>query len=412
MNSDRLINQLSQTCSEIIAISELSARLQQNRPLRIKLGLDPNAPDIHLGHTVVLNQLKRLQDAGHEIFCLIGDFTAQIGDPTGKNITRQPITAEQILENAKTYEAQVFKILDPKKTKIVFNSHWLNQFTPIDFIKLASQYTVARMLERDDFSKRYHSQTPIAIHEFLYPLLQGYDSVYLKSDIELGGTDQKFNLLLARELQRAAGQEPQIVMLCPLLEGLDGVQKMSKSLNNYIGITESPDSMFGKIMSISDEIMWRYYALLTDLSKFEQEALKKQASEGKNPRDLKMDLARMIITRFHDTKSANQAEAEFIARFQRHEIPTDIPETTVYLTPEQQANTPAGIPIGVLLKQVGLVESTSQAIRLIQQSAVKIDQHVLSDPRFICTANQKFLCQVGKRRWMRIQIVNLKRVLS
>jgi tyrosyl-tRNA synthetase len=383
LKSDLLINQLVETSSEIIAVSELSARLQKNRALNIKLGLDPTAPDIHLGHTIVLNQLKLLQDAGHTVFCLIGDFTAQIGDPTGKNITRKPISVEQILDNAKTYESQVFKILDPDKTKIVFNSAWLNQLTPVEFIKLASQSTVAQMLERDDFSKRYQAQTPIGLHEFLYPLLQGYDSVYLKSDIELGGMDQKFNLLLARELQRAAGQDPQIV------------------------ITESPDSMFGKIMSISDELMWRYYELLSNLSKSEQDHLKKQAQQGKNPRDLKMDLARLIITRYHDLKSAEQAQAEFIARFQRHEIPTDISEITVQLTAEQKVT---GIPVGVLLKQVGLVESTSQAIRLIQQRAVRIDQEVLSDPKFMCVAsvNQGYLFQVGKRKWMRVWVENIK----
>ncbi len=383
---------------EILLEEELKMRLQNGKPLRIKAGFDPTAPDLHLGHTVLINKLRHFQDLGHEVMFLIGDFTGMIGDPTGKSATRPPLTAEQVIANAKTYEKQVFKILDPERTRIMFNSAWMNHLTATDLIKLAATHTVARMLERDDFNKRYASNQPIAIHEFLYPLLQGYDSVAMQADVELGGTDQKFNLLMGRELQKHFNQKPQIVMTMPLLEGLDGVQKMSKSLNNYIGIDEPADIMFGKIMSVSDELMWRYFELLSFRPVSEIVSWHKEVASGANPRDYKVKLALEIVERFHSHAAATQAYENFVARFVRHEIPEDL--TEVELT------APTGdLPIANLLKQAGLVESTSDAIRMINQGAVKIDGNKIEDRQLKIKAPSKHIYQVGKRKFARVKLV-------
>lgn len=383
---------------ECLVEDELIKLLAEKRPLRVKLGLDPTSADIHLGHTVVLNKLRQFQDLGHQVQFLIGDFTAMIGDPTGKNVTRQPLSSEQIAEHAKTYEAQAFKILDPEKTEVMTNSQWMGAQTAADMIRLASTQTVARMLERDDFNKRYKAQQPIAIHEFLYPLLQGYDSVVMQSDIELGGTDQKFNLLMGRELQKHYGQRPQSVIMMPLLEGLDGVQKMSKSLGNYIGVTESPDDMFGKIMSISDELMWRYYELLSFLPLADVAQLKQAVNEGKNPRDVKVMLAKEIVARFHDAAAAAQAEQNFIQRFQKHQLPDDLPEVTVEVGE-------SGIQIAHLLKQLALVKSTSEAIRMIKQGAVRIDGERVSDAQLLLKKSAAHIYQVGKRRFAKVVLL-------
>lgn len=383
---------------EILLEDELKDLLNEGRPLRIKAGFDPTAPDIHLGHTVVINKLRQLQDLGHEIYFLIGDFTGMIGDPTGKNVTRQPLSKEEVLENARTYQEQVFKILSPEKTHIVFNSEWMEKVTSADMIRLASHYTVARMLERDDFHKRYQSGQPIAIHEFLYPLIQGYDSLILRADMELGGTDQKFNLLMGRELQRANGQKPQVVLTMPLIEGLDGVKKMSKSLNNYIGINEAPDEMFGKIMSVSDELMWRYLELLSFKSMTEISRWKKEVEEGANPRDIKFKLAEEIVERFHNKEAAIQAHETFVARFQRGVMPENIPELEI------EANTD-GLPIANLLKQAGLVQSTSDAVRLINQGGVKIDGEKMSDRALKLRKGSEHIYQVGKRRFVKVTVV-------
>lgn len=383
---------------EILVEEELVERLKTGKPLRIKAGFDPTAPDLHLGHTVLLNKLRHFQELGHEILFLIGDFTGLIGDPTGKNATRQPLSKEDVLRNAATYKEQVFKILDENKTQVMFNSTWMGQKTAADMIALAATNTVARMLERDDFHKRYKDNQPIAIHEFLYPLIQGYDSVAMQADVELGGTDQKFNLLMGRELQKQYGQKPQVVLMMPLLEGLDGVKKMSKSLGNYIGITDAPNDMFGKIMSISDELMWRYYELLSFESSCAIEKIKEAVTQGKNPRDVKIALAKEIIARFHDAKSAQVAEADFIQRFQKNQMPDDVPEKTL---------TAAGGQIGIaqLLKQVGLVSSTSEANRMIDQGAVKIDGEKISDQQLMIKANTTHVYQVGKRRFAKVSIV-------
>ena len=327
--SKEMLEELKRGTMDLLVEEELIKKLQEGRPLRIKLGLDPTAPDIHFGHTVVINKMRQFQKFGHEIIFLIGDFTGMIGDPTGRNVTRKPLTKEEISENAKTYQEQAFKILDPKLTKVVFNSEWLGKLSSVDMIKLASSYTVARMLERDDFNKRYKENQPIAVHEFLYPLLQGYDSVAIKSDVELGGSDQKFNLIVGRELQRHFGQTPQIVMTMPLLEGLDGVRKMSKSYGNYIGITDSPQNMFGKIMSISDELMWRYFELLSMRSLKEIEQLKKEVLDGKNPRDIKIELAKEMITRYHNADAAENAHQDFLQRFQKGQLPENFTEKTL-----------------------------------------------------------------------------------
>lgn len=377
--------------------SDLEERLKEKRPLRIKAGFDPTAPDLHLGHTVLINKLKQFQDLGHDILFLIGDFTGMIGDPTGKSATRPPLTQEQVFENAKTYQEQIYKILDPEKTLIAFNSEWMNSLTASDLIKLAATHTVARMLERDDFQKRYSSGQPIAIHEFLYPLLQGYDSVAMRADVELGGTDQKFNLLMGRELQKRHGQQPQIVMTLPLLEGLDGVQKMSKSLGNYVGINEPAASMFGKLMSISDDLMWRYYELLSFLSMDEINQLRNQVENGANPKDIKVKLGLEIVTRFHGADAAKTAYDDFASRFSRNEIPQDLPEIKI--------NAPDGqLLIAHLLKQAELVTSTSEAIRMINQGAVKIDGEKISDNQLQIKVGSAHVYQVGKRRFAKVSL--------
>ncbi|VAX07837.1 Tyrosyl-tRNA synthetase [hydrothermal vent metagenome] len=380
---------------EILLEDALLKKLQQGRPLRIKAGFDPTAPDLHLGHTVLINKLRQFQDLGHEVLFLIGDFTGMIGDPTGKNVTRKPLTRDEVLENAKTYQQQIFKILDPEKTQVVFNSSWLNEMGAAELIQLAAKHTVARMLERDDFNKRYKSGQPIAIHEFLYPLIQGYDSVELKSDVELGGTDQKFNLLVGRQLQEVYGQEPQVVITVPILEGLDGVQKMSKSLNNYIGIADTPDEMFGKIMSISDNLMWRYLELLSFCSMEEMDGWRADVAGGANPRDVKVRFAEEIVERFHSREAAQKANESFVARFCKGALPEDIPEVKI-VAPD------GGILIANLLKEAGLVKSTSDAIRMIKQGAVKIDGEKIEDRALSCPAGSTRVYQVGKRRFARV----------
>lgn len=394
---DTALEIIERGSEEILVRDELVGKLKQGIPLKIKAGFDPTAPDIHVGHTVLINKLKQFQDLGHEVMVLIGDFTAMIGDPTGKNITRQPLTAEQVAENAKTYESQIFKILDPVKTQIVFNSTWLGNLSAKDLIGLAAKQTVARMLERDDFSKRYQQGLPIAIHEFLYPLLQGYDSCAMKSDVELGGTDQKFNLLMGRELQKTFHQSPQIVITMPLLEGLDGIKKMSKSLNNYIGITDAPSDMFGKVMSISDELMWRYYELLSFKPMAEINALKHQVEEGLNPRDVKVLLAKEIIARFHSIQAANEAEEKFIHQFSQGLMPEDIPEIELAIEKEV-------IPLVNALKEAGLTKSTSEAIRMIKQGAVKLDGERVSTVDHQLKRNSAVVVQVGKRRFAKINV--------
>ncbi|ENS5607803.1 tyrosine--tRNA ligase [Vibrio mimicus] len=378
---------------ELIPEEELIAKLKENRPLRIKLGADPTAPDIHLGHTVILNKLRTFQDLGHDVTFLIGDFTGMVGDPTGKNTTRPPLTREDVLRNAETYKQQVFKILDPAKTKIQFNSEWLSQLGAEGMIRLASNQTVARMLERDDFKKRYNNGQPIAIHEFMYPLLQGYDSVAMETDVELGGTDQKFNLLMGRELQKANGQKPQVVLMMPLLVGLDGEKKMSKSAHNYIGVSEAPSEMFGKIMSISDDLMWSYYELLSFRPLEEIAQFKADVANGTNPRDIKILLAKEIITRFHTEADADAAEQEFINRFQKGAMPEEMPEFEF----------DSGIAISNLLKDAGLVASTSDALRMIKQGAVKLDGEKLEDAKLVPACGTA-VYQVGKRKFARVTI--------
>ena len=378
---------------ELIPEDELIAKLKEGRPLRIKLGADPTAPDIHLGHTVIFNKLRAFQELGHEVTFLIGDFTAMVGDPSGKNSTRPPLSREDVLKNAETYKEQVFKILDPAKTQIRFNSEWLSDLGAEGMIRLASNQTVARMLERDDFKKRYAGGQPIAIHEFMYPLLQGHDSVALESDVELGGTDQKFNLLMGRELQKAAGQKPQAVLMMPLLVGLDGVKKMSKSAHNYIGISEAPSEMFGKIMSISDDLMWSYYELLSFRPLEEIAELKAGVEAGKNPRDVKVLLAKEIIARFHSEADADAAEQEFVNRFAKNQVPDDMPEFEFE----------AGLPIANVLKEAGLVNSTSDAMRMIKQGAAKLEGEKIEDSKFVPEAGTA-VYQVGKRKFARITI--------
>lgn len=391
------LESLSRGTHEILLAADLEKKLQEGRPLRVKAGFDPTAPDLHLGHTVLINKLKQFQDLGHQVLFLIGDFTGMIGDPTGKNVTRKPLTREDVLENAKTYQTQVFKILDPEKTQIMFNSEWMGKMSAADLIQLAAKSSVARMLERDDFTKRYKSGQSIAIHEFLYPLIQGYDSVVMKADVELGGTDQKFNLLMGRQLQEVYGQKPQVVMTMPILEGLDGVQKMSKSLNNYIGVSDTPDDMFGKIMSISDELMWRYFELLSFRPMTEILQWKKATEEGANPRDYKVALAQEIIARFHDAAAATKALESFEARFQRGAIPEEMPEFTFKAEAE-------GYAIANLLKDAGLTASTSEALRMIGQSAVKIDGETISDKKLIIPATSTHVYQVGKRKFARVTV--------
>ena len=382
---------------EILIESELKQKLALSRPLRIKAGFDPTAPDLHLGHTVLLNKMRQFQDLGHHALFLIGDFTGMIGDPTGKNATRPPLSREQVLENAQSYREQVFKVLDPEKTEIAFNSVWMDKFSAVDLIRLAATHTVAQMLERDDFAKRYKGSQPIAIHEFIYPLVQGYDSVALKADIELGGTDQKFNLLMGRELQRHFGQPAQCILTMPLLEGLDGVNKMSKSLGNYVGITDKPQDMFGKLMSISDQLMWRYLELLSFRSMSEIANWRAEVDGGRNPRDIKVLLAQEIVARFHSQKDAEAALEEFEARFRRGALPEEMPEISV-----QAADGSIAVP--QLLKSANLVESTSDAMRMIVQGAVKLDGERVNDKADVVLAGRVVVAQVGKRKFARITV--------
>lgn len=398
MQDDVLID-LLRGADEVLIKQELIEKLKEGRPLRIKAGFDPTAPDLHLGHTVLINKLKQFQDLGHEVMFLIGDFTGMIGDPTGKNVTRKPLTREEVIHNAKTYEEQIFKILDSNKTRVMFNSSWMNAMSSADLIQLAAKHTVARMLERDDFSKRFKGGQSIAIHEFLYPLIQGYDSVEMKADVELGGTDQKFNLLVGRQLQEAFGQKPQVVITMPILEGLDGVQKMSKSLNNYIGIADVADEMFGKIMSISDELMWRYFELLSFRPMAEINSWKLECIEGANPRNYKVKLAQEIIERFHDGKAAVKALENFEARFQRGAMPDEIDEIEVKIQG-------SSFCIANLLKESGLTSGTSEAIRLINQGAVKIDGEKVSDAKLEISINTQNIYQVGKRKFAKVKLSN------
>ena len=389
--------EIKRGAEEILVEEELIAKLKEGRPLRIKLGMDPTAPDIHLGHTVILNKLRTFQDLGHEVILLIGDFTALVGDPSGKNTTRPPLSEEAIRENAKTYADQAFKILDPAKTRIEYNSTWLKELGATGMIKLAAKQTVARMLERDDFKKRYSGGQSIAIHEFLYPLLQGYDSVALKADVELGGTDQKFNLLMGRELQKDAGMPTQCVLMMPLLVGLDGVKKMSKSAGNYIGVHDAPNEMFGKIMSISDELMWSYYELLSTRPLADIDGFKAGIAAGTlNPRDVKIWLAKEIIARYHDEAAAEAAHNDFIQRFSKNAIPDEMPEVSLAAPAD-------GIAVGNLLKEAGLVETTSEALRMIKQNAVKRDGEVIADGKLLVTAGTA-VWQVGKRKFARITV--------
>ena len=382
---------------EILVEAELVQRLEAGGPLRVKAGFDPTAPDLHLGHTVLINKLRQFQEMGHEVLFLIGDFTGMIGDPTGKNVTRKPLTREDVLQNAATYEHQIYKILDPEKTTVMFNSQWMGEMSAADLIHVAAKHTVARMLERDDFSKRYASNQPIAIHEFLYPLVQGYDSVAMRSDVELGGTDQKFNLLVGRELQKHYGQKPQVILTMPILEGLDGVQKMSKSLNNYIGINEPADEMFGKIMSISDELMWRYFELISFRSMSEIRRLRREVDDGANPRDIKFQLGQEIVARFHDQAAAAAAQDAFVARFQKGALPDEIPELML-------ASHGGNLVIANLLKDAGLTGSTSEALRMIKQGAVRIDGERVNDRGLAIAAGNTHVFQVGKRRFARVTV--------
>lgn len=390
------LNVIKRGCDELLLEDELKQKLAQGRPLRIKAGFDPTAPDLHLGHTVLLNKLRQMQDIGHHALFLIGDFTGMIGDPTGKNATRPPLSREQVLANAQSYRDQVFKVLDPDKTEIVFNSTWMDQFSAVDLIRLAATHTVARMLERDDFSKRYKGGQPIAIHEFMYPLVQGYDSVALKADLELGGTDQKFNLLMGRELQKHYRQPPQCVLTMPLLEGLDGVNKMSKSLGNYVGVTEIPNDMFGKLMSISDELMWRYLELLSFRPMSEIRSWKAEVDAGRNPRDIKVLLAQEIVERFHSRHAAEEALAGFVAR-SRGEIPDEMPEISV-------PSVNGSLGIAHLLKHAGLVPSNSEANRLVEQGGVRLDGEKVGDKGVQVAAGVTVVVQAGKRKFARVTV--------
>jgi len=398
-NKDSLdpLDQLKRGCDEILLEQDLKTRLAGGKPLRIKAGFDPTAPDLHLGHTVLINKLRQFQDLGHEVLFLIGDFTGTIGDPSGKSATRPALTQEAVFENAKSYETQIFKILDPGKTEVLFNSSWMGKMTAAGLIQLAARHTVARMLERDDFSKRYASGQGISIHEFLYPLIQGYDSVAMKADVELGGTDQKFNLLMGRELQKQYGQTPQVVMTMPILEGLDGVQKMSKSLGNYIGINEPADDMFGKIMSVSDDLMWRYFELLSFRPLSEIESFREAVTNGKNPRDIKFLLGEEIVARFHSETAATQARENFISRFQKGQIPDDITEVSLSAAGK-------GLRITNLLKDAGLTKTTSEAMRLIKQGAVRVDGQRLEDNATEMAIGTTHVYQVGKRRFARVSV--------
>ena len=394
---DEQLRELARGTDEILPADGLGERLNRKTQLIVKAGFDPTAPDLHVGHTVLINKMRQFQEFGHEVVFLIGDFTGMIGDPSGRNATRPPLTRDEIAANAATYEAQIFKILDPNLTRIEFNSTWMSKIDAAGLIRIAAQHTVARMLERDDFNNRYRSGQPIAIHEFLYPLVQGYDSVALRADVELGGTDQKFNLLVGRQLQQHYGQEPQIVITTPLLVGLDGTQKMSKSLNNYIGITEPPSEMFGKIMSISDELMWQYFELLSFRRLDDISALKAAIREGRNPRDVKFELAEEIVARFHSHDEAARARQDFIARFRQGEMPETIPEVTV-------TSKDGRLGIAHVLKAAGLVGSTSEAIRMIGQGAVRVDGEKVEDRRLEIAAGSVLVFQVGKRKFARVRL--------
>ena len=394
---DDAMQQFKRGADEILLESELQDKLKRNKPLNIKAGFDPTAPDLHLGHTVLINKMRQFQELGHHIMFLIGDFTGLIGDPSGKSVTRPALSPEEIQKNAKSYKNQVFKILDPELTEICFNSAWHGSKTAADMIRLASRHTVARMLERDDFSKRYKSNQPISIHEFLYPLVQGWDSVEMKADVELGGTDQKFNLLVGRELMKAEGMEPQVILTMPILEGLDGVQKMSKSLNNYVGIDDSPDEMFGKIMSVSDDLMWRYFELLSFRPLSEIEKFKYDVTEGSNPRDIKFLLAEELIARFHDVQSAQKARQNFIDRFAKGAIPNEMPELTLKL----EGST---IGVAVMLQRAGLTSSNSESFRMIQQGAVKLDGEKVEDRGLNLDQGKILVAQIGKRKFARITL--------
>ncbi len=397
INIDEQLAELKRGAQEMLTEQELRRKLQRGTPLRVKAGFDPTAPDLHLGHTVLLNKMRQFQQLGHEVIFLIGDFTGLIGDPTGRNATRPPLTPEDVQANARTYEQQVFKILDPERTRVDFNSRWFGAMSAQQLIEIAAKHTVARMLERDDFARRYKGNQSIAIHEFLYPLVQGYDSVALKADVELGGTDQKFNLLVGRQLQEAYGQEPQVVMTVPLLEGLDGVNKMSKSLGNYVGIAEPPEEMFGKLMRISDELMWRYFELLSFRPLRDIAQLKQAVTEGRNPRDVKFELGRELVARFHGQQAAERANEDFIARFRDKAVPTDLPVQTVYADA-------AGIRLANLLKEAGLVSSTSEGNRKIDEGAVRIDGTKISDRGHTVIPGADHVFQVGSRRFARLKI--------
>ncbi|MBS95172.1 MAG: tyrosine--tRNA ligase [Chromatiales bacterium] len=389
--------EIERGAEEILVAEDLQEKLALGRPLRIKAGFDPTAPDLHLGHTVLINKLRQFQDLGHEAIFLIGDFTGMIGDPSGKNATRPPLSPDEVAANAETYKEQVFKILDPDRTRIVFNSEWMDRMDAADLVRLASRSTVARMLERDDFSKRYADNKPIAIHEFLYPLVQGYDSVALEADVELGGTDQKFNLLMGRQMQQAFDQKPQVVLTMPLLEGLDGVNKMSKSMENYVGITDAPDDMFGKLMSVSDELMWRYFELLSFRPLSEIKGLRSRVQDGENPRDIKFELAIEIVARFHDSGAAEAAKESFINRFRNKEVPEDMPEVVLDCSE-------GSLGVAHLLQKADLVSSTSEAFRMIKQGAVRIDGERVSDKGLEVPAGTSHVCQVGKRRFARVTL--------
>lgn len=398
MSPESQVAELQRGVSELLLEAELLKKLRRGAPLVVKAGFDPTAPDLHLGHTVLINKMRRFQDLGHQVVFLIGDFTGLIGDPTGRNATRPPLTPEEVKANAATYQKQVFKILDPEKTRIEFNSRWMGEMSAAGLIQLAGKHTVARMLERDDFNKRYKSGQPIAIHEFLYPLVQGYDSVALKADVELGGTDQKFNLLMGRHLQEVYGQEPQVVLTMPLLEGLDGVNKMSKSLGNYIAITDAPDEMFGKLMSISDELMWRYFDLLSFRSNAELQQLRLDVTQGKNPRDVKFELGVELVSRFHGSGAGERCRDAFIARFQKGALPDEIPKKTIPVSE-------GGIGISQLMKQAGLASGTSAANRLLEQGAVRVNGERVTDAKLVFQVGSVCLFQVGKREIAEITLV-------
>jgi len=397
MNFEDQLAELERGAQEVLLKADLARKVGRGQPLRVKAGFDPTAPDLHLGHTVLLNKMRQFQQLGHEVIFLIGDFTGLIGDPSGRNQTRPPLTPEEVQANARTYERQVFKILDPERTRVDFNSRWLSPMQAADFVRLAAHYTVARMLERAAFDKRYKSGQPIAIHEFLYPLAQGYDSVALKADVELGGTDQKFNLLVGRQLQTAYGQEPQVVITMPLLEGTDGINKMSKSLGNYIGIAEAPGDMFGKVMSVSDELMWRYFELLSFRPLTEIAALKRAAGEGRNPRDIKLELAGELTGRFHGAAAAERAERDFRARVSERAVPADLPPQVLQVDA-------SGLKLPSLLKAAGLAASTSEATRKIEEGAVRIDGERVNDRALVLSAGADHVLQVGSRRFARVKL--------